>query len=306
MAPRSIEPIRTFHWIDALRGAAAIVIVVFHYHHFYLADAGGRALIPPTETFPYSSFLKPLFEPIASRAVELFWLISGFVFAHVYLRRRTSAWEFSFARLARLYPLHLVTLLYVAGIQAISMASQGHWQIYDNNDARHFVLQLFMASNWISWSEGLSFNGPIWSVSLEIVVYGLFFLSIGIMKKAPVLVPILLCSASWAWVLLEPVRLPLVQIGVLECSGFFFLGCLLRGLRPDLAWARAGGLALSGGCAALLGLVTGWELMVVSGIAAGVVSLAAGLDRLLRQRARGWALWAISATASIWFTSRSR
>ncbi len=141
-----------YFWVDALRGIAALCIVVFHYHHFYLEDAFGRDAIPPITEFPYASVVWPLYSSFAANAVEMFWLISGFVFAHVYLHRPTSAWQFSVARFARLYPLHFATLLYVAILQLVSLNLVGHWQIYANNDTKHFILQLFMSSNWNTWS----------------------------------------------------------------------------------------------------------------------------------------------------------
>jgi peptidoglycan/LPS O-acetylase OafA/YrhL len=44
------------------------------------------------------------------------------------------------------------------------------------NDLRHFVLNLFFASNW-GWQRGFSFNAPVWSVSLELLVYVFFFVT---------------------------------------------------------------------------------------------------------------------------------
>ena len=45
--------------------------------------------------------------------------------------------------------------------------------VYDYYDMQHFMLQLLFASNWLS--NDLSFNGPIWSVSSEILVYVFFY-----------------------------------------------------------------------------------------------------------------------------------
>ncbi len=108
-----------FVWVDALRGLAALSVVVFHYHHFYLRDAAGRPDIPETGTFPYAAILDAAYRH-GGLAVEHFWVISGFVFAHVYLGRPTTMRAFWVARFARLYPLHLVTLLAVAALQAVS------------------------------------------------------------------------------------------------------------------------------------------------------------------------------------------
>lgn len=269
-----------FFWVDALRGIAALVIVVFHYHHFYLADAFDRSAIPSIETFPYAGILLPLYSRIASQAVELFWLISGFVFAHVYLPRQVSAWNFFVARFARLYPLHFATLLYVMALQTISFHTVGHWQVYANNDIRHFLLQLSMSSNWITWSRGLSFNGPIWSVSLEIVVYGIFFLSLFAIRRSPFIVLLALSIASWAWVVFQPVHLPLVRTGVFVCAGYFFLGSLLYVLQPNKSLLRLVVLTVISLGAVVLGIAVDAERITVAGGALVLLSLAAGLDRV--------------------------
>ncbi len=75
-------------------------------------------------------------------------------------------------RFSRLYPLHLATLLLVALGQVLVSHFFGSWFIYGNNDITHFIGQLFFASAWFE----NSFNGPTWSVSVEIFLYILFFL----------------------------------------------------------------------------------------------------------------------------------
>jgi peptidoglycan/LPS O-acetylase OafA/YrhL len=216
-----------FHWIDALRGIAALSIVIFHYHHFYLADALDRSNLPDTTAFPYAALLGPLYMPVGARAVELFWLISGFVFAHVYLPRPVTLWQFSVARFARLYPLHGLLLLVVAALQWTSLSFVGHWQIYGNNDLRHFGLHAVMASNWSTLSHGLSFNGPFWSVSLEILVYALFFVALGLMRRAPRLGSLMLTAMCWSMAEIGNLSLPLVHQAVFACGSYFFLGCTI-------------------------------------------------------------------------------
>lgn len=272
--------IRRFFWVDALRGVAALVIVVFHYHHFYLADAYDRPAVPDISTFPYANLLTPLYSSFAANAVELFWLISGFVFLHVYLRRETGVWPFAVARFARLYPLHFATLLYVAALQVVSMQVAGHWQIYDNNDVRHFILQLFMASNWNNLAHGLSFNGPIWSVSLEIVVYGMFFCAIPLLKKAPIATSAVLSVLAWSWIGFHPFAVPFVSMGVFECAAYFFVGSLLYALRPYAFLSRAMGLAVAGVALFVVGKVVGFDDLLIIGTAIALVSLAAALDAI--------------------------
>lgn len=268
-----------YHWIDALRGLAAIVIVIYHYHHFYLADALDRPNLPDTSTFPYASIVGMFYLPFAAHAVELFWIISGFIFAHVYLPLRVSLWEFGVARFARLYPLHALTLVTVAFFQTISLNLAGHWQIYANNDLRHFGLQSIMASNWSTLSRGLSFNGPIWSVSLEIIVYGFFFVSLPAMRRAPTIASLLLSMGCWA-ISASDLNLPLVGKGVFACGAFFFLGSATYGLcfRARPGAKRIAGFAACLIAAAALSAWLDFEIGTVAGLGCALMLAIACLD----------------------------
>ncbi len=223
-----------FRWIDGMRGAAALVIVIFHYHHFYLADYTGRSSLPSTEDFPFAGVFQIFFD-YGYWAVELFWVISGFVFAHVYLPRRATLREYVTARVARLYPLHAITLIYVATIQVVSLYAVGHWQVYGNNDLRHFLLNIFMATNLTTQSRGLSFNGPIWSVSMELAAYAIFFVALTAIRRFPVLAPLMCSIMGFAISSLEP-DLPVVRLAIFSCAAYFFVGTFLYGLCARLDW----------------------------------------------------------------------
>ena len=243
-----------FGWIDGLRGVAAMAVVIFHYHHFYLADYADRGNIPAPQSFPWHTVLGVFYEYGAS-AVQLFWVISGFVFAHVYVDRGAQFRSFVVARFARLYPLHFVTLILVTGVQLASVAWVGHWQIYGNNDLYHFGLQLAMSSDWTTLSRGLSYNGPIWSVSLELVAYGLFLVTLPLLRHFGLIAAVALTAAMWWLGLGETLDIPGIRPSVFICAGYFFLGnCVYFVLRQ--AGARQGAsLALIG----LAVLVGGWS-----------------------------------------------
>lgn len=85
-----------------------------------------------------------------------------------------GAGRFYVLRFSRLYPLHCLTLLTVLILQAMAWAIDGHHFVDQNNDAWHFLLQFFFASNW-GLESAASFNGPVWSISVEVLVYFLFF-----------------------------------------------------------------------------------------------------------------------------------
>ena len=163
---------RRYDFVDLLRGIAAMTVLVCHYRWFFARHPSDwRTDI----SLPGYSMLWPIYDH-GEVAVFLFWILSGFVFAVAYGRfgKDLSVREFAIHRVARLYPLHLATLFFMAALQAISMASLGQFTIYPNNDVPHFLQHLAFASNWFTMES--SFNAPIWSVSIEVLIYGLFLI----------------------------------------------------------------------------------------------------------------------------------
>jgi peptidoglycan/LPS O-acetylase OafA/YrhL len=165
-----------FLLIDILRGFAALAVLVWHYQHFYLTSLTLPTTLVSRKIQPFYVFLMPFYE-YGLWAVDLFWVISGFVFFAVYhVENHTiDGFRFFVRRFSRLYPLHFATLILVGLLQIWSEALFGETQIYGNNNLYHFVLNIFLASNW-GFEKGFSFNAPIWSVSIEEVVYVGFFL----------------------------------------------------------------------------------------------------------------------------------
>lgn len=266
-----------FYWVDGLRGIAAMGVVVFHYHHFYLASATERSGVPPVADQPLGWLLWPIYEH-GMFAVQMFWIISGFVFAHVYLHRPTTARDFFAARVARLYPLHLATLLAVAALQAISLRLAGHWQVYGSNDLWHFGLHLAMASNWTTRNIGLSFNGPIWSVSLEVLVYLGFFLALSGIRRFRMALVLPICAGLWALALsgLEP--LPLIDAAVYECGGYFFLGSVIYLVIADGRRGLTAGLFAALAALGVFGLAQDQITAAVAGLSSAVVIAAVRLE----------------------------
>ena len=163
--------------LDILRGLAALAVVVWHWNWLLVDFTTGAISAQSISELPFQYLLFPVFKA-GYLAVDLFFAISGFVFFHMYAERlargEVSAREFCWNRFTRLYPLHIATLLYVTVVQLIYHSSHAGYFIYPDNSPALFASQLFMASNWLP-SAPFSFNGPIWSVSIEILLYGLFF-----------------------------------------------------------------------------------------------------------------------------------
>jgi peptidoglycan/LPS O-acetylase OafA/YrhL len=208
-----------FYSLDAIRGLAALSIVFWHWVHFFRHDMS----VFQRELQPLYVLFAPLYLE-GWRAVDCFFCLSGFIFYWRYspmvVERGISFRDFFILRFARLYPLHVLTLVVIAVGQSYMIAQTGAYFVYPHNDFYHFVLQAFLAANW-GLERGWSFNAPVWSVSYELGLYVVFFI-------------ICFCGLRrWWWLLLMTcigcgltfsVHPPLHQFGV--CVVGFFAGGL--------------------------------------------------------------------------------
>jgi peptidoglycan/LPS O-acetylase OafA/YrhL len=170
-AARQEDP-QQIHWLTAIRGIAAAGVVVFHLN--------ARMGLNLVTRVPAISKLY-LF-------VDLFFVLSGFILSHVYgqtFRRgvdRKSFVRFVFARLARVYPLHVATLtcsilMWIAWPSSSPKARR----IFDPSLIKYHLALLHSAnvSNNVSW------NDPSWSISAEWISYLIF----------PIMAPHVLCQS---------------------------------------------------------------------------------------------------------------
>lgn len=173
-----------FYSLDVLRGLAALSIVLWHWQHFF-SPLNAQGVSFSIEKQPGFNALY-FFYIYGYAAVQLFFCLSGFVFFWLYSKRIFDKVillkSFSILRLSRLYPLHFATLLFVAIGQLAYSASTDTQFVYPFNDTYHMLLNLFFVSSW-GFEKGFSFNAPIWSVSVEILLYGVFFIFCRIFNK---------------------------------------------------------------------------------------------------------------------------
>ena len=149
--------------------------MIYHWPFFF--QNSGLSIATRQPLLPFQKEIGAIYQ-YGYLAVDLFFGISGFVFFWLYAedvaQRRISALTFAVRRLSRLYPLHLLTLAVVVAGQSAMLRLTGGYLAYEWNDLRHFVLNLFMASSW-GFERDMSFNGPAWSVSVEVALYAAFF-----------------------------------------------------------------------------------------------------------------------------------
>jgi len=216
--------------LEGLRFLTAFAILVYHYRHFAFVAGKQVDLVP--ERLPLYGLLQP-FHNSGAFGVWVFWCISGFIFFWKYrdpiAEGSVGGWKFFVLRFSRLYPLHFVTLLVVALLQSVYFNLHGYFFVYQNNDLQHFLAQLFMASEW-GIVQGYSFDGPIWSVSVEVLAYLLFFL-------------MLLATRSWLLnmvIVLACLIAPSLNASgqVTNCLALFYVGGLAAIARRAVGASR--------------------------------------------------------------------
>ncbi len=146
-----------------LRGIAALYVVFFHFHL-------NELLSGPLKEIVLHGYL----------AVDLFFILSGFVIALVYSPMfqkgvtRASLTKFILRRLARIYPL----FLFVFGVTVTFLALTDNFKMYNEPiTLKDLMANLLMVQ---SWGLGLSVVSVSWSISAEWAAYILFPLIIGI------------------------------------------------------------------------------------------------------------------------------
>lgn len=131
--------------LDGCRGIAAVAVAIGHY-------TGG-----------ISAYL----------AVDFFLVLSGFVISHRYLSAGAVGWQdFLVARLARLYPLHVLALLAFA---AVHMLRFRQLPDYADGTGWSFILQLGLLQNVGLTPTEITWNAPSWSISVVFWVNVLVF-----------------------------------------------------------------------------------------------------------------------------------
>jgi peptidoglycan/LPS O-acetylase OafA/YrhL len=213
--------------LDLLRGIGSLAVVVWHYEHFF--SAGSPVSLA---TMPFYGALS-LFYTQGWRAVQVFFILSGFIFFYQYAESiRTKAVgprEFFILRFSRLYPLHFATLIFVALGQFASHAVDGTSIVYHCNDFKYFILNLFFLTDWVPQNlTCYSFNGPIWSLSVKIFLYAIFFcFALAIPKR-------------WLWE--ATFFVIIIGVAMLKFDGFHLFGepvfCFFSGGLAYLLWNR--------------------------------------------------------------------
>lgn len=151
---------RRFVVLDFYRFVAALGVFIFHLK---LIDTG----ISPAWNGSYGLF------------VDMFFILSGFVISYSYPSdaRGVAAYSrFMIRRIARIYPLHLLSLLIFVVLIGVGLERTARSTPLD------FLYNLLLLQAW-GVTNHLSFNSPSWSISAEFFCYLAFPLLMLLARK---------------------------------------------------------------------------------------------------------------------------
>jgi len=313
--PQDLKP------LTSLRFIAAFWVLLYHFKDHLGLQMGQFGLVA-------DGYL----------GVDLFFTLSGFILAHVYLTSleggRFGYGGFLKNRIARVYPMHLAALatmiVLFAGATAMG-AGVGSPDAFKWSD---LPAHLLMVHAW-GTTQAVGWNFPSWSISAEWAAYLLFPLVAGLVLKtkrwsgAFALLALALCVASfWAlsnlhqvlgWVGRDFSQMT-AQIGALRILPSFLLGVALYAFGREhaapksWAWPIA---AVSAGWVIAVTTLGWWEGLTWFGLAGLLYGLAEtsrhGVDAPMSGRvfvflgAASYALYMIHLPIDIvWFHALER
>lgn len=254
MSAASIETVgRTYpddiRPLTGLRIAAALWVLVYHFRDHLGLDVDRLGLVA-------RGYL----------GVDLFFILSGFILSHVYLRRfaegRFHYGSFLWARLARIYPVHLVTLAGTVLIWLVAMTMGATFNPVAF-DPGVLPQHLLLIHAW-GTTPMVQWNFPSWSISAEWFAYLTFPLAAAVVlafRRRPA-VGLAVAMALFAVMALAAERfgLPLPEItrlGAIRVVPAFLTGAALYALGQRIALPRKA-------AAAGLFIATAWIVMASS------------------------------------------
>jgi peptidoglycan/LPS O-acetylase OafA/YrhL len=203
-----------FEVLDSWRGLSASIVALFHlqaYSHLY-----NLSLLRNGYLF-----------------VDFFFVLSGFVITANYRGKLLSGfsfWEFMFLRFGRLYPLHFATLMALVGFELVKYTFDGALggeigNKFTGSNSVAAIISNILLIQGLHVHDGLTWNMPSWSISVEFFTYAIFAIALLLFRKwiylfvmfVLVIAPIFLSSfvghidTQYDW-------------GIVRCTLGFFIG----------------------------------------------------------------------------------
>jgi peptidoglycan/LPS O-acetylase OafA/YrhL len=265
--------------VRALTGArffAALYVILYHHLLRYpnvLHDNYPNAM----------SVVRPILVN-GMTGVDLFFLLSGFVLAHNYVTVLGDRWNtrdslrFLWLRLARIWPLYVFALVLAAAFMWVRWERWGSAPI-ENVTWLRFFDQLLMVEMWHRpFTDGATWAGPMWTISVEWLAYLLFpvlaLVALRLRSRLPVWA--LFCASGLVMLpfVVQVIALHGITVGpyqwltriLCEFAAGMLLSCAVSRLRPSARTRALADVAAIGciGAALVLCFVaaygtTGWH-----------------------------------------------
>ncbi len=223
MPQTSLAEAKSINPLTSLRFFAAMWVVAFH-------------------DWPNLASVRPPLVAKGYLGVELFFVLSGFILSHVYLDSFAAGGfryrDFLRARLARVYPLHLATLV---GIGALALLALAAGRVIDPNILSWSSLpaNLLLVQAW-GFAPEAAWNHPSWSISAEWFAYLSFPLfawaALKLAKRPWIAVLGALTVLIWLYVIFEPLAgFPLTQ-ATIRWGALRIVPCFAYGAALNLLW----------------------------------------------------------------------
>lgn len=237
----------------AMRGIAALLVVIFHFR---------PTLQPALDIDHHTQFFAKGY-----LWVDFFFILSGFILCHVYATRPgrglRDTMEFWWSRFARIYPLHIATLLLLVFWQVVASAALhrsvrvGEWST--------LWLNILNIHAW-GFLDRYDWNFPSWSISAEMAAYLTFpIICVGLLRsRRTAIASMVLVLAAYIFYLVvaDDPRDGWERKALITCLPMFFLGALLYQCR-DFALRMGDGLSTAFQIVAVLGIAAtlheGWN-----------------------------------------------
>ena len=246
--------------LDSLRGICALLVALHNLE------------------YPHAwSFIQH-----SSLFVDFFFVLSGFVISHAYMRQLEAGPEvggFMIRRFGRLWPLHVSVLGFLIVLECAKPVLAGLLHLSFNrallqppNSAAEVLKNLTLIQS-IGIETSLSWNVPSWSISTEFWTYGLFAGLCWVFGGRPALyaaIGIALCSVIFLGFTSPAFLESNTYCAILRCIYGFFIGHLTY-----RAWEYAGSIRRPVPVAEIL--VIAMVILFVSEVGPEPLSLAAPL-----------------------------
>ncbi|WP_164737306.1 acyltransferase [Georgenia sp. SYP-B2076] len=246
-APLGPPPRRPVHALTGIRIVAALWVVLFHIRGNLYSEFPGL-----------DRWVGPVLDQ-GGLGVDLFYVLSGYVLVLNYGSRMGQRFHlgasgrFWWARLARVWPAYVVTLMVAALWHGYLLATEQNDPAAPRDfSVLSFLRQMFLVVQWTEPdSDRLTWNGPAWTVSAEALAYVAFPVLIllvyrfaAVFSARGLAVLALACVVPTAILIASFGTLYAPFLWMLRIGGSFLAGAVacaavqhLRGSSRERAWA---------------------------------------------------------------------